>query len=154
LEYLTPPLAVFEEDVIRHYQAHLARRRAMRPDLEYHPVTATEWTEFQEHFNKRKLELGNCARPYATPCSHEHACIRCPMLHVDPAMLARLDEIETDLHARKARAEAEGWIGELEGLDLTLTFLHSKRAEAQRLTRIGLAHLGMPATRQTHEDNP
>ena len=55
-------------------QSHLARRRAMRPEHEYQPVTDTEWTEFEEHFDKRKLELGNCGRPYATPCSHEHAC--------------------------------------------------------------------------------
>jgi hypothetical protein len=47
----------------------------MRPDHEYRPVTETEWTEFEEHFDKRKLELGSCGRPYATPCSHEHACL-------------------------------------------------------------------------------
>ena len=34
--------------------------------------------EFEEHFDKRKVELGSCARPYGTPCQHEHACIRCP----------------------------------------------------------------------------
>ncbi|MEU7146141.1 hypothetical protein ABZ942_42345 [Nocardia sp. NPDC046473] len=67
-------VAVFEEDVVRHYQAHLQRRREMRPKTEYRPVTDTEWAEFEEHFDRRKLELGNCARPYATPCSHEHAC--------------------------------------------------------------------------------
>ncbi|MDG5774002.1 tyrosine-type recombinase/integrase, partial [Mycolicibacterium fortuitum] len=60
-------VAVFEEDVVRHYQAHLQRRRAVRPTSEYRPVTDDEWTEFEEHFDKRKLELGNCGRPYATP---------------------------------------------------------------------------------------
>ena len=24
-------------------------------------------------FDKRKVELGNCGRPYGTPCPHEHA---------------------------------------------------------------------------------
>jgi site-specific recombinase XerC len=138
-------VAVFEEDVIRHYQAHLARRRTMRPAEEYQPVTDREWTEFQEHFDKRKLELGTCGRPYATPCRHEHACIRCPMLRVDPKMVIRLDEIEADLLARKARAEAEGWLGELEGIDLTLTFLASKRDEAQRFNHTGPVGLGIPA---------
>ena len=95
-------VAVFNEDVIRD-RSHLARRRALRPTEEYRPVTNQEWTEFEEHFDKRKLELGNCGRPYATPCTHEHACIRCRMLHVDPKMLDRLAEIETDLLARKAR---------------------------------------------------
>jgi hypothetical protein len=30
-----------------------------------------EWREFEEHFEKRKLELGTCGRPYGTPCAHE-----------------------------------------------------------------------------------
>ncbi|MEY9965937.1 site-specific recombinase XerD [Streptacidiphilus sp. MAP12-16] len=141
-------VAVFEEDVVRHYQTHLARRRTMRPQEEYRPVTDTEWQEFEEHFDKRKLELGNCGRPYATPCSHEHACIRCPMLHVDPKMLDRLAEIETDLLTRRERAESEGWLGEIEGVDLTLSFLKSKRAEALRLSRATAVDLGMPAPRE------
>lgn len=144
-------VAVFEEDVIRHYQAHLQRRREMRPNTEYRPVTDTEWTEFQEHFDKRKLELGNCGRPYATPCSHEHACIRCPMLHVDPKMVTRLDEIEEDLLLRRQRAETEGWHGEIEGLDLTLTFLRSKRQEAIRLPR-NTTQLGMPPRYRKSDD--
>lgn len=46
----------------------------MRPQEEYRPVIDGEWREFEEHFDKRKLELGSCGRPCATPCSHEHAC--------------------------------------------------------------------------------
>jgi hypothetical protein len=46
--------------------------------------------------------------PYGTPCAHEHACIRCPMLQINPKMLPRLDELEADLLTRKARAESEG----------------------------------------------
>ncbi|MFB7763544.1 tyrosine-type recombinase/integrase [Streptomyces xiamenensis] len=137
-------VAVFNEDVVRHYQAHLARRRAMRPQDEYRPTTEAEWNEFEEHFDKRKLELGNCGRPYATPCSHEHACIRCPMLRVDPKMIDRLSEIEADLHTRRQRAESEGWLGEIEGIDLTLSFLVGKREEALRLSRTPVVDLGMP----------
>lgn len=142
-------VTVFQEDVIRHYQAHLANRRAVRPAGDYRPATDQEWAEFEEHFDKRKVELGQCGRPYATPCEHEHACIRCPMLHVDPKMVGRLDEIHTDLLARRAHAETEGWLGELEGIDLTLRFLVDKRAETQRLAhfdkdRDTLVVLGMP----------
>ncbi|MBY6414828.1 site-specific integrase [Rhodococcus sp. BP-252] len=136
-------VAVFEEDVTRHYQAHLERRRALRPQDEYKPVTAEEWTEFETHFDKRKIELGSCGRPYATPCSHEHACIRCPMLHVDPKMVIRLTAIENDLEQRRARALAENWLGEVEGLDLTLTFLRAKRDEVER-TRRRTTSLGLP----------
>jgi hypothetical protein len=67
------------------------------------------------------------------------------MLHIDPKMLDRLAEIELDLHARRQRAQTEGWIGEIEGLDLTLTFLRSEREEANRLRRRSPISLGMPA---------
>jgi hypothetical protein len=48
------------------------------------------------------------------------------MLSIDPKMLPRLEEIEDDLLARRARAEHEAWLGEIEGIDLTLTFLRQK----------------------------
>ncbi len=57
------------------------------------------------------------------------------MLHVNPKMISRLDELEHGLLARRQHAEREDWRGEIEGLDLTLTFLRTKREEAQRLTR-------------------
>ncbi|MFG1770785.1 tyrosine-type recombinase/integrase [Nocardia salmonicida] len=138
-------VAVFEEDVTRHYQAHLQRRRALRPAEEYRPVTDQEWAEFEEHFDKRKVELGSCGRPYATPCSHEHACIRCSMLRVDPKMIMRLTDIEADLVERRERAHVEGWLGEIEGIDLTLTFLRDKRDAVSRLSSrtisLGTPHL-------------
>ncbi len=95
-------VAVFEEDLVRHYQAFLDRRRSLRPSEEYRPATDAEWREFQKHFDKRKVELGSCGRPYGTPCVHEHACVRCPMLHVSPTMIGRLDELEADLIAAAA----------------------------------------------------
>jgi hypothetical protein len=43
-------------------------------------------------------------------------------------------------------ARAEGWLGEIEGVDLTLQCLRDKRADALRLTRITRqVDLGMPA---------
>lgn len=66
------------------------------------------------------------------------------MPHVDPAMLDRLDEIHTDLLARRALAEAEGWLGELEGTDLTLRFLRQKGEQAKRLARQTTVDLGLP----------
>lgn len=140
-------VAVFDEDVIRHYQAHLQQRRQVRDADEYGPVSDAEWAEFEEHFDKRKVELGSCGRPYGTPCQHEHACIRCPMLHVNPKMITRLDELEDDLLARRQHAEREHWLGEIEGIDLTLTYLRAKRDEAQRLTRRPLIQLGIPQPR-------
>ena len=70
------------------------------------------------------------------------------MLSINPTMLPRLSELEEDLTARRRRALDEGWKGEIDGLDLTLTFLRSKRAQTQRMIRMGAprhADLGMPA---------
>ena len=80
------------------------------------------------------------------------------MLHVDPKMLGRLDEIHTDLLARRAHAETQGWLGEIEGIDLTLRFLAEKRAETQRLAHVDrdqdtVTVLGMPTHRSTSMSN-
>ncbi|WP_201296837.1 MULTISPECIES: recombinase [unclassified Nocardiopsis] len=63
-------------------------------------------------------------------------------------MLPRLDELEEDLLARRQRAIEEGRRGEVEGLDLTLSFLHMKRSQARRALRTGVpgqTDLGMPS---------
>jgi len=137
-------VAVFDEDIVRHYQEFLDRRRAQRPASEYRAPTETEMAEFEEHFDKRRVELGSCGRPYGTACQHEHACLRCQMLSVNPKMLPRLDELEEDLIARRERAISEGWRGEVEGLELTLTFLRSKRDQTRRAAAMGTVSLGMP----------
>src|SRR5262245_52429676 len=46
-------VAVFNEDVVRHYQEYLERRRGARADDEYRNVTEQEWREFEEHFDRR-----------------------------------------------------------------------------------------------------
>jgi hypothetical protein len=80
-------------------------------------------------------------------CTHEHACLRCPMLNIIRKCCPRLDEIEHDLLARRARAVHEAWLGEVEGVDLTLTFLRQKRQETKRLARIAPVDLGVPSCR-------
>ncbi|MFF4321271.1 recombinase [Streptomyces sp. NPDC001568] len=61
-------------------------------------------------------------------------------------MAFRLEEIEIDLIARRARAVAEGWLGEIEGIDQTLMLLRQKQAEAVRLTGMPrTVDLGIPA---------
>jgi len=76
--------AVYPEEVINGHRAFIARRRALRPSEEYRTPTEQEWEEFLGHFEHRKVSLGTCGRSYATPCIHEHACIRCPLLRPDP----------------------------------------------------------------------
>lgn len=142
-------VAVFDEDIVRHYQQHLNQRRQTRPTTEYDGPTPEEWTEFEEHFDRRRVELGSCDRPYGTPCQHEHACIRCPMLRINPKMLPRLEELEADLQGRLQRATEEAWLGEIEGIKLTLVFLQGKRDEALRLSHRPKIDLGMPKPRTT-----
>jgi integrase len=113
-------LAVFQDDMIRNYRAFLGRRRTVRPEAEYREPTDEEWREFHQHFHERKLELGTCGRPYGTPCQHEHACIRCPVLRVDPKQRGRLVEIIDSLNERIKEARMNGWLGEVQGLQTSL----------------------------------
>ena len=108
--------AVYPEEAIQAHLAFLARRRALRPSEEYRAPTDEEWQQFLGHFERRKVSTGTCGRAFGTPCIHEHACVRCPMLWPDPAQRDRLAEIRDNLHARIAEAEREGWLGEVEGL--------------------------------------
>jgi hypothetical protein len=106
---------------------------------------------------KRKLELGTCGRPYGTPCAHEHACIRCPMLRPDPAARSRLVEIIRNLADRIAEARINGWLGEVEGLQVSLTAARAKLATLDRTARNttqGTADLGIPAYRPTRQEKP
>lgn len=143
-------VAVFQDELIGSYRRYLDHRRAMRPAVEYREPTDTEWAEFEQHFATRQLELGTCGRPYGSPCNHEHACIRCPMLRVDPRARPRLVAIIANLRERIAEARTNGWLGEIQGLET------SRDAAIRKLTvldrsgpygRTGLADLGIPSAR-------
>lgn len=121
-----PYTAVFQDDLIRTYRSFVDRRRSTRPVEEYREPTPEEWDEFEEHFALRRVELGSCARPYGSSCEHEHACIRCPVLRVDPAQLDRLEAIATSLQQRIAEADERGWAGEVEQLTISLRAAQDK----------------------------
>ncbi len=125
-------VALYDRDVIEHHRAFIARRRSLRPSQEYRDVTDGEWDEFLAHFEKRKVELGTCGRAYATPCQHEHACLRCPLLRPDPAQLSRLTEIHANLIARLAEAHQRGWAGEVDGLEVSLAAAEQKLDQMRR----------------------
>ncbi|MDN5919902.1 MAG: site-specific integrase, partial [Pseudonocardia sp.] len=126
--------AVFDEELLRTYRSFLDTRRALRPTAEYREPTDAEWREFEQHFEQRKLSLGTCGRAYGSPCQHEHACIRCPVLRVDPRQRARLVEIAHNLTDRIAEARAHGWHGEVEGLQISLTAANTKLASLDKIT--------------------
>jgi integrase len=124
--------AIFPEDVIRHYQEHIEQRRKLRPE-EYREPSSEEWAEFEEHFLLRTVALGDCMRPYGTPCVHEHACVRCPFLRVDIAQLPRLEQIQQNTTMRLEEARAKGWLGEVAGLEESLRHIARRRREAHAL---------------------
>lgn len=131
--------AVYPEDVMRRFQGFLARRRSLRPSEEYREPTDAEWEDFRRHFEQRKVELGTCGRGYGTSCAHEHACIRCPMLRVDPDQRGRLEEIIANLKARLVEARKRGWHGDIEGIEVSVA------AAEEKLSRLRpVVNLGMP----------
>jgi hypothetical protein len=142
--------AVYPEEVINGHRAFIARRRGMRPSEEYRTPTDEEWEEFLGHFERRKLALGTCGRSYATPCIHEHSCLRCPLLRPDPAERDRLVEIRDNLIARTAEARREGWLGEVEGLQISLQATRQKLEHVDQITNQRRSvPLGMPTFSDT-----
>jgi hypothetical protein len=88
--------------------------------------------------------MGGVPRPLPTPpsspgrlrpslgtnCAHEHSCLRCSLLRPDPTQRRRITEIRESLLARITEAELEGWLGEVEGLKVSLGGAEQKLAQA------------------------
>jgi hypothetical protein len=138
--------AVYPDEVISGHRAFIARRRALRPTAEYRVPTDEEWDQFLGHFERRKVALGDCGRSYDTPCLHEHSCLRCPLLRPDPAQRPRLAQICDNLTARIAEAKANHWLGEAEGLTVSLSGARAKLSQMDQITarRATAVHLGIP----------
>jgi integrase len=152
--------AVYPEEAINGHRAFIARRRTLRPSEEYRTPTEEEWEEFLGHFQRRHLALGDCGRAYGTTCIHEHSCIRCPLLRVDPAQRPRLVAIRDNLTSRVDEAQQQGWLGEAEGLKVSLAAAEHKLVQLDDLAaRRTTIHLGMPtfgevAGRTTASEEP
>lgn len=137
--------AVYPEEAITAHLAFLARRRSTRPTEEYRAPTDEEWQQFLGHFERRKVSVGTCGRAFATPCIHEHACVRCALLWPDPTQRPRLVEIRDNLAARIIEAKREGWLGEVEGLQISLAGAKDKLAQMDRHSHgTATVDLGIP----------
>ena len=139
--------AVYPEEVINGHRAFITRRRALRPAAGIPRPHRRGMGRVPGHFERRKVALGDCGRSYDTPCIHEHACLRCPLLRPDPAQRPRLAQICGNLTARIAEAEAARWLGEAEGLKVSLAGASDKLAQMDQITarRSATINLGMPA---------
>ena len=142
---------VYPEKVITGHRAFLARRRQLRPAEEYRTPTEAEREEFLGHFERRKVALGDCGRAYGTGCVHEMACERCSLLRVDPAQRPRLVIILDSLAARVTEAREQGWLGELEGLQVSLATVRGKlqALDARTARQPAVTDLGMPSFART-----
>ncbi len=68
------------------------------------------------------------------------------MLWPDPAQRGRLAEIRDNLTARIAEAEREGWLGEIEGLQVSLAGAGEKLAQIDRRANHAISvDLGIPS---------
>lgn len=74
------------------------------------------------------------------------ACVRCSMLWPDPNQRPRLIDIRDNLTARIAEAQREGWLGEIEGLEVSLAGATDKitqfdqRSDTQRPSVVALGN--------------
>ncbi|MGW6865135.1 hypothetical protein [Streptomyces sp. NPDC054901] len=67
----------------------------------------------------------------------------------DPAQRGRLVEIRDNLLDRITEAEREGWLGEIEGLRVSLAGAESKISQIDAATSTGPVLLGFPTPRPT-----
>lgn len=123
--------AVFPDEVIQAHRHFIERRRTQRPHGEFRDATTDEWHEFEDHFLLRKVALGDCHRPYGTPCVHEHACARCRFLQVDPAQLPRIVDMINNTEERLQEAQERTWLGEVAALEESLQHLRQRHDQAR-----------------------
>jgi hypothetical protein len=73
--------------------------------------------------------------------------LRCPLLRPDPTARDRLAQIRDNLIARIAEAEAHRWLGEAEGLKVSLAGARAKLAQMDQITarRTQTIQLGIPS---------
>ncbi|UTT69362.1 hypothetical protein NMQ03_19590 [Arthrobacter sp. DNA4] len=60
------------------------------------------------------------------------------MLRPDPTQRARLEELIEALRIRKIEAEDRGWLGELEGIEISLEAAQEKISQMVRQVSLGM----------------
>jgi hypothetical protein len=128
-------MAIFPDDIIRSHRAFIDNRRRLRPADEYRPISHEEWDDFEQHFAKRKIAIGDCVRAYGTNCVHEYACEQCALAHPDPAAQPRLERTRAGLIEQLDEAREHHWLGEIERLTHILTAVDNKLDDLDRARR-------------------
>lgn len=63
---------------------------------------------------------------------HEHACIKCRFLQVDPTQSARIEDMAANAEERLDEARNHQWLGEVRALEESLVHIRRSRDEARR----------------------
>ena len=135
---------------------HLPRlprpRRADRPAEEYREPTDEEWREFQQHFQPASWNSATAHAPTAPPASTNTPACAAPCSGSRPATPPARSRSSSNLTDRIAEARTNGWLGEVQGLQVSLTKAKEKLVALDRsLERArgnGMSSptdLGMPA---------
>ncbi|MER7955248.1 hypothetical protein ABTY94_10950, partial [Streptomyces sp. NPDC096030] len=68
----------------------------------------------------------------------------CSLLRPEPSQQDRLIEIRDNLLDRIAEAQREGWLGEVEGLEISLAGAEGKLTQLEAAHKPSVVHLGLP----------
>lgn len=75
-----------------------------------------------------------------------------PYARMDPAQRPRLVAIIDNLRARIAEARTNGWLGEVQALQVSLDAARGKLTNLDRLSSTGPTNLGIPTLRGSDRD--
>ena len=137
--------AVYPDEAIQAHLAFLARRRACGPARNTAPPPTRNGRSSSATSNAARSPPAPAAARSAPPASTSTPASAARMLWPDPAQRHRLVEIRDNLIARIAEAEREGWLGEVEGLKISLAGADDKLAQIDRRSHDSPVDLGMPA---------
>ena len=136
--------AVYPEEAIQAHLAFLARRRACGPPSEYRVPTDAGMARIPRPFRAAKGRHRNMRARLRDPLYPRAQLLALQHALAIPAQRHRIAEIRDNLIARIAEAEREGWLGEIEGLKISLAGANDKLAQIDRRARAAV-NLGMPA---------
>ena len=137
------PEAVYPMEAIEAHRAFSLADRQPDPETNTGHPPRTSGTN-SKTTSTSEVSVGSCGRAFGTPCFHEHACVRCSLLRPDPAQRPRLEEIRSNLEDRIEEAKLHGWLGEVEGLQVSLAGVKDKLAQIDTSDRLAV-DLGTPS---------
>ena len=142
--------APYPDEAIQAHLAFLARRRALRPTEEYRAPTDAEWEEFLATLNAANSPPASAAAPSAPPASTSTPACATPCTGPTPPSGPASPRSADNLIARIAEAERKGWLGETEGLKISLAGAEDKLAQIDRHPGAATVDLGMPILPPQH----